>query len=497
MKTGFVYLAGAGPGDPELVTLKTMRVLSKADCIVYDYLANAALLQNFTCEKIYVGKQGGNHTMPQEEINALIVSKAKEGKTVVRLKGGDPFIFGRGGEEAEELVAAGVPFAVVPGISSFYSAPCYAGIPVTHRDFANAFEVVTGHRRGEALEEEDINFPDYNANKTFLFLMGMKNLARIAGTLIKEKHFPPDTPAAVVCSGTMPAQRTVVSVLQDISSVAEEAGLTPPAIILVGRVASLRDKLRWFDTQPLFGKRIVVTRSRMQASVMAAKLSALGADVIEFPTIEIKRFEDMQPLHNALSRLDYYKWIVFTSQNAASIFFDELFASGKDIRSISRCKVAAIGRATSDSLKARGILCDCVPDKFVAESLLEKLTPLVNAGDKILLPCSADSRIVLAKGLGDLGAAVDVIHIYESIPPVKADAALVDKVINADCVTFASSSTARNFFALVPDVKGCCASIGPVTSATLRELGHTPDIEADEFTIDGLIDKLISHFENK
>jgi uroporphyrinogen III methyltransferase/synthase len=286
MKRGFVYLAGAGPGDPELVTLKAMRVMAQADCIIYDYLANASLLDRFNCEKIYAGKQGSSHAIPQDGINSLIIDTAKEGKTVVRLKGGDPFIFGRGGEEAEELIEAGIPFAVIPGISSFYSAPAYAGIPVTHRDFANALELITGHRRAGA---EDVNLPEYNPEKTYIFLMGMQNIPHIAASLIEVKKFPPATPVAVISWGTRPEQKTVTGTLDSIAEVVEKNGMRPPAVIVVGRVVSLREKLRWFDSQPLFGKTIIVTRSRSQASEMSAKLTALGAAVAEFPTIEIKK----------------------------------------------------------------------------------------------------------------------------------------------------------------------------------------------------------------
>ena len=292
MKNGFVYLVGAGPGDPGLITVKALEALDAADCIIYDYLANASLLKNYSCEKIYVGKQGGDHTLPQENINELLVRKAREGRVVVRLKGGDPYIFGRGGEEAEDLVEAGIPFCVVPGISSFYSAPAYAGIPLTHRDYANAFEVITGHRRGDASDDEDVNFPEYDPYRSYVFLMGMKNLAHIAEALIKEKNFPADTPVAVISWGTRPEQQTVTATLATIAAAVKKAGVRPPAIIVAGRVVLLREKLRWFDTLPLFGKSIVVTRTRTQASKLSKKLAALGARVIELPALEIRELDD-------------------------------------------------------------------------------------------------------------------------------------------------------------------------------------------------------------
>ena len=491
MKKGFVYLAGAGPGDPELITVKAARVLSEADCIIYDYLANNALLALYDCEKIYVGKQGNDHTLPQDNINELIIEKASQGKVVVRLKGGDPFIFGRGGEEAEELLSAGIPFAIIPGISSFYSAPAYAGIPVTHRDFSNAIEVITGHRRAEASDDEDINFPEYNSEKTFVFLMGMANISHIASSLINEKNFPAETPVGIISWGTRPEQKTLTGTLENIAELVKTHGMKPPAIIVVGRVVSLRDKLRWFDSQPLFGKTIVVTRSRTQASRMSAKLSTLGAKVIEFPTIEIT------PLEANIGDLEQYKWVIFTSQNAVQIFFDKLFSSKRDVRSLANAKIAAIGSATSDELVKYGIRCDLVPEKFVAESLLESILPQIQAGDNILIPCSEDARPVLSEGLTKGGAIVDRVHIYKSTLPKPTDEQTLDAVKNADCITFASSSTAKNFFSLVPHVNGLCASIGPITTKTLIDLKHKPAIEAETFTIDSLIEKIVDYYDKE
>ncbi|MCL1910861.1 MAG: uroporphyrinogen-III C-methyltransferase [Leptospirales bacterium] len=494
MKTGFVYLAGAGPGDPELVTLKLMRVMAQADCVVYDYLANPSILEQFDCEKIYAGKQGSCHAIPQDDINLLIIEKAKAGKTVIRLKGGDPFVFGRGGEEAEELVSAGIPFAVIPGISSFYSVPAYAGIPVTHRDFANAVEVITGHRKS-GVGEEDIRFPEYDPEKTYVFLMGIQNISYIADSLVNAKKFPANTPCAVISWGTRPVQRTVTDTLSGIAASVEKNGITSPGIIVVGGVVSLRDKLAWFDSQPLFGKKIVVTRSRSQASVMSAKLAGLGAHVMEFPVIEIKKTDDA-PLLKAIDKLDTYDWLVFTSQNAVSIFFDSLFASGRDARALGKTKIAVTGRATAESLYAYGLRPDVVPQKFVAESLLESMLPLVKAGERVLLPCAEDARTVLADGLKNSGVETDRIHIYSSDMPAGIDSGKSDFIKNADCVTFASSLTAKNFFSIIPEISGMCASIGPVTTDTLARLGHKPAIEADRFTIDGLVEKIVEYYRN-
>ncbi len=490
MKTGTVYLVGAGPGDPELISIKGMRALREADCIIYDYLAEKSLLDGIGCETIYVGKQGSDHTLKQGQINELIAEKALQGKTVVRLKGGDPFIFGRGGEEAELLVERNIPFVVIPGISSFYSAPAYAGIPLTHRDFSNAFEVISGHRRSDADETEDVNFPEFDAEKTFAFLMGMKNLGHISKKLIEEKNFPPETPVGIVSWGTRPEQQVVTSTLSGIADEVERSGIKPPAIIIMGGVVSLREKLRWFDTQPLFGKKIAVTRTRNQASKLTRMLSSLGARTIEFPTIEIRKIDDLAAFRNSLSSIEKYGWIVFTSQNAINIFFEELFAAGKDARALGGIKIAVIGKASGDELKQYGIIPDMIPEKFVAESLLDEFKKHNISGQKILIPCSADARMTLTDGLREMGATVDRIHIYTADKPLHTDEKLLNEVKNADIITFTSSSTVSNFFSIIPETSAALASIGPVTTKTILDHGYKPSIEADEFTIDGLVDAM-------
>ena len=493
MKKGVVYLVGAGPGDPDLISVKGKEILNHADCIIYDYLAEKSLLEGLDCEMIYVGKEGSNHTLKQDEINELIAKKSLEGKTVVRLKGGDPFIFGRGGEEAEVLQSRGIPFVIIPGISSFYSAPAYAGIPLTHRDFSNAFEVISGHRRSDADDAEDVNFPEYNPEKTFIFLMGMMNLKHICKTLIEEKNFPPDTPAGIISWGTRPEQRVVTSTLSNIHEAVAKEKLTPPAIIIIGGVVSLREKLRWFDTQPLFGKRIVVTRTRSQSSKLSKILTSLGAKAIEFPTIEIQKPEGASPLRNSLSNIEKYNWIIFTSQNAINIFFEELFKSGKDSRALRDAKIAVIGRASGDELKQYGLVPDIIPEKFVAESLLEEFEKQNLSNQKILIPCSADARMTLKDGLTKMGADVDRIDIYSAAKP-SYDETRLKSVKDADLITFTSSSTAANFFSICPKTDAAIASIGPVTTDTIIKHGFKPAITAEEYTIEGLVEAIVKFY---
>ncbi len=488
---GFVYLVGAGPGDPGLISVKGQECIEKAECIIYDYLANPQLLHNTKAELIYVGKQGSQHTLSQEEINRLIVQKAREGKVVVRLKGGDPFIFGRGGEEAEELVAAGIAYAIVPGISSFYSALAYVGIPITHRDYAASFEVITGHRRSDGTE--DITLPDYSSQKTYTFLMGMKNLDTICRRLIQEKNFPKQTPIAVVTWGTMPKQKVATGTLETIAAEAEKAGLVPPAIICIGRVVSLRDTLRWYDTLPLFGKKVVVTRTREQASVLSTRLYELGADVVEFPTIAITKLPELSPLHDALKRLHDYDWVVFTSQNAVSIFFEEMFTLGLDARSL-RCKVAAIGPATRDALRAYAVVADLVPQEYVAESLVDAFSGVDIAGKKILVPCSVKARTALTEGLQQAGVQVERVHIYDATRP-NVTHAMLQELQNADIITFTSSSTVRNFVELAGSTTATVACIGPITADECIKQGLSPHIVAKEYTIDGLVQAIVEYFQ--
>ena len=494
MKRGFVYLVGAGPGDHELITEKAKDIMRTADCIIYDFLANERIFEKIDCEKIYVGKSGSCHTLSQEEIGRLIIAKAREGKTVVRLKGGDPFIFGRGGEEAEELIAEGIPFSIVPGISSFYSAPAYAGIPLTHRDYANAFEVITGHRRSD--NEEDVTLPEFHSQKTYVFLMGVKNLEHITRGLIVEKKFPEETPAGIITWGTLPRQRVVTGTVGTIARIARERDVKPPAIIIVGSVVLLRDKLRWFDNLPLFGRRVVVTRTREQASELSKRLSRLGADVIEFPTIEIKPREDLSELRAAIDRIEEFDWIVFTSQNAVRIFFGALSESGRDSRSLYRNRIAAIGPASGRDIERYAIKPDLIPDEFVAEALVERMKAAGISGKRILLPCAAEARETLRKGLEELGARVERIPIYDTVIPMQVSEESLSEIESSDVITFTSSSTVRNFYKIIKSTEAILACIGPVTAETVREHGYEPRIIASEYTIDGLVDAIVSEFNS-
>ncbi len=498
-KTGIVYLVGAGPGDPGLLTLRGRDALSNADVVVYDYLANPVLLSyaRADAKQIYVGKQGGSHVKEQHEINALLVSLAKEGKNVCRLKGGDPFVFGRGGEEALALVESGIAVEVVPGVSAAGAVPAYAGIPITHRGLAASFMAITGHE-DPTKEESDLDWPSIAQNKaTLVFFMGVKNIDRIAAQLQKHGR-PASTPAALIRQGTQPVQRTLTATLADIADKAKESGMKPPALLVVGEVVSLRDKINWFESKPLFGKSVVVTRSRAQAGEISARLADLGAQVIEMPAIRIEPPRDPEPLRRALAQAADYDWIVFTSVNGVDMAFDELRRRKKDARAFGGVRVCAIGPATAARLEEKGIIPDLVPKRYVAEAILESLMELGEVkGKKFLLPRADLARPTLAEGLLERGAIVEEVTAYHTISETPPDKSL-DAVTSADIVTFASSSTVRNFAKLVGArrlavmrEKAAFVSIGPVTTDTMRELDIPVSAEASVSTIPGLVDAVV------
>jgi uroporphyrinogen III methyltransferase/synthase len=499
-----VYLVGAGPGDPGLITAKGLALLRRAQVVVYDQLASAELLKEAPAEAeiIYVGKKAGVHALPQDEINDLLVARAKAGLTVVRLKGGDPFVFGRGGEEAEVLAQAGLPFEVVPGVTSAVAVPAYAGIPVTHRRYTTLVTLVTGHE-DPTKEVSIIPWEALGNNPgTLVFLMGVKNLADICGQLV-EKGRDPQTPAAVIERGTSLWQRTVTGTLTDIAHLARDAGIKPPAILVVGGVVELRDRLKWWETRPLWGKTVVVTRSRPQASRLVELLAAAGARCLEVPTLEIGPPDDFGPLDQALKDLAQYQWVVFTSANGVAAFMARLFTQGRDVRALGNLKIAAIGPATAESLQAHGLKADVVPAAFQAEALLEALSHQVTPGSKVLLARAQVAREVLPEGLVKLGAEVTVAPVYQSRPvqeiPPEAEATL--KEGRVDILTFTSSATVHNFVQLLGKERFqtlaagvVVAAIGPITSATLKEYGTSPQIEPKDYTIPTLVEAIVDYF---
>jgi len=501
---GKVFLIGAGPGDPGLVTVKGTECIRTADVVVYDYLASPALLKyaKMDAEIIYVGKRGGAHTMPQEEINALLIRKAASGRIVARLKGGDPFIFGRGGEEAEVLVEAGIPFEVVPGVTSAIAAPAYAGIPLTHRKFTSTVAFITGHED----PNKDTSSIDWGAIArgigTIVFLMGIKNLPEIADRLIHHGKAP-DTPVALVRWGTTPSQITVTGTLETIAGDAAHAGIKAPAIIVVGDVVRLRSSLRWFEDRPLFGKRIVVTRAREQASDLIEALTALGAECLEYPAIQVVPPEDWQPLDKAIASLATYDWLVFTSVNGVAFFFDRLFENGKDIRSLGHIRTACIGPATADRLCKRGIRCDVLPRTYRAESVVEAFKNELIKGKNILLPRASEARPVLPVELTKMGARVQEVAVYQTRNVQDHANSLIRQLEDEtiDLVTFTSSSTVKNFRSLLPEEDICdllkgvvVASIGPITSETAQNLGFEVQVTADTYTIPGLVDAILRFY---
>ena len=480
-----VYLVGAGPGDPGLMTRRSLELIARADVILYDRLVPAGALDGARpgAELRYVGKSPGASSASQEEINELLVEHGRTGATVVRLKGGDPFVFGRGGEEAEALTAAGVPFEVVPGITAGVAAPAYAGIPVTHRDEASAVAFVTGHED----PAKDASALDWQALAAFpgtlVLYMGVRRLPEISARLI-EAGRPPDEPAAVVERGTLPGQRTITAPLAEIAAAA--SGVKPPAVTLVGPVARLREGLAWIERRPLHGRRVVVTRARSQASGLAATLRGLGADVIEAPAIRI----EARPVEAELAGYDL---VCFTSPNGVKLFFDALAERGADARSLAGTQVAAIGPGTALELAARGIRADLVPDRSVAEALLEELGGFDVEGKRVLIPRAAEARDVLPDGLRERGADVDVVALYDTVGE-PLEAAVAEAVREADYVTFTSSSTVTRFLdatgGAVPN-GARVVSIGPVTSATAREHGLEVHVEAERHDIDGLVEALV------
>ena len=487
-----VYLVGAGPGDPELLTLKGKRALERADCVLYDNLASHSLLDFAprTAERIYVGKKKADHAVLQDDICAMLIARARRGLEVVRLKGGDPFIFGRGGEEAEALSEAGVEFEVIPGVTTPLGIAAYAGIPLTHREHTSVVTFVTGH------DPEAIDWSKIGATETLVIYMGLSTFTLIAEKLIANGR-PAETPAAAVRWATRPDQEVVVGTLASLPGLIRERGLRPPATIIVGEVVRLRDRLNWFEKLPLFGRRIVVTRPAGQSTGMTSSLRDLGADVVELPAIEIIAPEDTQPIERAIRELSDYAWLIFTSANGVEGFCNALDNSSWDWRDL-RAQIAVIGPATRAAVEAMHLKVDVMAQEFVAESLADSLSESDVAGKRVLLPRAAVARDTLPEDLRRKGASVDVVEAYRSVAPENLAARVAEVLTSGrrpDWITFTSSSTVSNIVHAAPagaldGIK--VATIGPVTSATARKLGLTVTVEASAYTADGVVAAILA-----
>ncbi|HZU40156.1 MAG TPA: uroporphyrinogen-III C-methyltransferase [Solirubrobacteraceae bacterium] len=481
-----VYLVGAGPGDPGLLTARALELIARAEVIVHDRLIPESALDRARADAQlhYVGKEGGGPSMAQAEIEALLVEHGRAGREVVRLKGGDPFVFGRGGEEAETLREHGIPFEVVPGVTAGVAAPAYAGIPVTHRDAASAVAFVTGHE-DPGKPESALDWAALAAFPgTLVFYMGVRQLGAIAERL-QAAGRRPEEPAAIIQSGTLPGQRTVLATLATLPGAAAQAGIRAPAITVVGPVASLRERLAWFEARPLAGVTVAVTRARAQASELAGRLRALGARAVEAPAIRI------EPLEVELPPLEGYDVICLTSPNGVHLLFERMIAGGRDARALAGARIAAIGPGTARALREHGVIADVVPDRFVAEGLVEALAgvPVRRA----LIARAARARDVLPDALRERGAHVDVLALYETVAERLGERERA-AVAAADYVTFTSSSTVEFFleaFGGAPPERARLLSIGPVTSRTLRDHGLEPHVEAARHDIDGVIEALV------
>jgi uroporphyrinogen III methyltransferase/synthase len=496
--TGTVYLVGAGPGDPGLVTRRALELIAAADVVVHDRLVPAALLSHApaTSELVYVGKQPGGDSTGQEEINELLIERARRGKRVVRLKGGDPFVFGRGGEEAEALADAGVRFEIVPGVTAGVAAPAYAGIPVTHRDVASAVAFVTGHED----PSKDDSAIDWRALAAFpgtlVFYMGVRNLGLVAERLIEHGRSR-DEPAAVVERGSVPSQRTVTGSLAAIAETARAEGIRPPAVTVIGPVTALRERLAWLEQAPLHGRKVIVTRARAQASGLAARLAELGAEVVEAPAIKIAPRSEDALVSEAIGRIaaGEYDVICLTSPNGAEILLGAISNAGLDARALAGTTLAVIGPGTARALEEGGLRADIVPAQSIAEALAQDLVESELAGKRVLVARAAEARDLLPERLRAAGAEVEVVALYDTVR-AQLSGDRIAEVADSDYVTFTSSSTVRYFVEALggPDrfpTRARVVSIGPVTTQTALELGLEVNVEAKRHDIDGLLDALV------
>jgi uroporphyrinogen III methyltransferase/synthase len=494
-RAGVVYLVGAGPGDPGLMTARSLELIAAADAIYYDRLIPTGALDGARedAELIYVGKQPGVPSVPQEEIGERLIEAARAGRSVVRLKGGDPFVFGRGAEEGEALREAGVEFEVVPGVTAGVAATAYAGIPVTHRDDASAVAFVTGHEDPEKTETA----LDWDALAAFpgtlVFYMGVKRLGENAASLIAGGR-DPEEPAAAVERGTWPGQRTVSATLGSIAATVEREAVKAPALIVIGAVAARREAIAWLERRPLHGRTVVVTRARAQASGLAVTLRGLGASVVELPAIRVESRIDTDEVRAAAGSIADYDLVCLTSPNGVGFLFDALAAAGRDARALAGATVAAIGPGTARALAAHGIAADVIPERFVAEALVEALAGVEVEGKRVLVARAAEARDVLPDALKERGAKVDVVALYETVREAPEEKA-IEAAGAADYVTFTSSSTVKNLTDALGDRFPAAArivSIGPVTSESVREAGLEVAVEADRHDVDGLLTALLA-----
>ena len=486
-----VYLVGAGPGDPDLITWKGRKILATADSVLFDHLANEHLLELTPkhCEHIYVGKKKNVHAYPQEEICRMMVERARRGLTVVRLKGGDPFIFGRGGEELEALTEAGIDYEVVPGVTSPLGIAAYSGVPLTHRSHTKLVTFVTGH------DAEAIDWSKTGQSETLVIFMGIFSIHEITRALIAHGRAA-DTPAIAVRWGTRPDQETVTGTLANIADGIDAAGMKPPATVIIGEVVALHERFNWYERLPLFGKKIIVTRSPEQAGELSERLRALGADAVELPVISIVPPENSGPLDQAIEQLNTYDWLIFTSVNGVRFFMERLDHSKHDLRSLN-ARICAIGPATARAVEALHLKVDLMPDKYVAESLIQAFRGIALEGKRVLLPRAAVARDVIPTELSKRGAQVDVVEAYRNVVPATAGERLREILSSRkkpDWITFTSSSTVNNFLSAAGEnaLAGVrIASIGPVTSETVHAHGLKVDAEARQFTIDGLVQAIL------
>jgi len=511
-----VYLVGAGPGDPGLITIRGKQLLERAEVLIYDYLASSKLLKYVPkdAEFIYAGKRGGaKHTHTQDEINQMLIDRARSGKKVVRLKGGDPFIFGRGGEEIEELVKAGIPFEVVPGVTSATAAATYAGIPITHRQYTSTVAFVTGHEDPTKADSNVAWDKIATGVGTIVVYMGIKNLQSITEKVIKYGR-DPQTPVAVVRWASTSEQRTVVGNLENIAEVVRKNNIKPPSLVVIGEVVNLRDTINWYEKRPLFSKRVVVTRTRDQASELVNLLENYGAECLEYPTISLEPVASYEILDRALAELETYHWLLFTSINAVDYFFRRLFELDKDVRDLKGPKIAAVGRVTAEALAGRGIKADLLPEEFTGDGLAETLIATGVKGLRVLIPRALKARETLPDTLGSAGAEVTVAPVYQNVLPsssageqLKEDLRRALQEKDVDMVTFTSSSTVKNFVTLLdittPDemqklMTGVAvATIGPITAKTAAQYGLHVDVQPAEYTIPDLVDSIVQYFTSQ